>query len=251
MIDENGAAVSGARLEVGSPLLSQPPATTSDIQGRFQLELGEPGEYSIHAQKEGFFVLERARVSLVTGPNEINVTLNHLQELTQSVDVVYSPPAIDPAQTSDQKRLNNIEILAVPYPASQDVRSALPMFSGVVQDTKGSVHFNGGASDQVSYTLDDFNIADPVTGVFEARVSIDAVRSLDLESGRFSAATGRGSTGSLNLETGMGDDRFRFGTTNFVPSVSTEHGLVAQQVDAAFHGLRPDRPWKGLVPQRL
>ncbi|HSW49617.1 MAG TPA: carboxypeptidase regulatory-like domain-containing protein, partial [Bryobacteraceae bacterium] len=226
VIDENGRAVPGARVEFRTAARPQAPFSTSDVQGRFRLELDEPGEYSIRAQKEGFFVLEGARTLLATGPNEVSVTLNHLQELTESIDVVYSPPAIDPAQTSDQKQLNSMEILAIPYPASQDVRSALPMFSGVVQGARGSVHFNGGASDQVSYTLDDFNIADPATGGLEARVSIDAVRSLDLESGRFSAGTGRGSAGSLNLGTGMGDDRYRFGGTNFVPSVSTQRGLV-------------------------
>jgi hypothetical protein len=218
VVDENGAAVAGARLEIRGAAQTQPPVAVTDAQGRFRLELGQP--------REGFFVLRQARLDVRLGPNDLSVTLNHLQELAESLDVVYSPPAIDPDETTDQKQLNNLEVLAIPYPASQDVRSALPMFSGVVQDTKGLVHFNGGSSDQASYSLDEFNIADPVTGLFEARVSIDAVRSLDLESSRYSAATGRGSAGSLNLETGMGDDRFRFGATNFVPSASTARGLV-------------------------
>jgi hypothetical protein len=225
VVDENGTAVPGARIEFHSAS-AQTPSANTDVQGRFQLELGQPGEYSIRAEKEGFFVLNKARVELQDGPNELNVRLNHLQELTESLDVVYSPPAIDPAQTSDQKQLNSLEILQVPYPASQDYRSALPLFSGVVQDTGGNLHFNGGASDQASYSLDDFNIADPVTGTLEARVSVEAVRDLDLESSRFSASRGRGSAGSLNLETGMGDDLYRFGATNFVPSVSTQRGLT-------------------------
>jgi len=226
VVDENGTAVSGVRLELRTPDPTQHPTATSDVQGRFRLDLRQPGEYSIRAEKAGFFVLEKARIALIEGPNEVSVTLNHLQELTESVDVVYSPPVIDPAEVSNQQQLNNLEILEVPYPASQDFRSALPMFSGVVQDTRGYLHFNGGASDQVSYSLDSFNIADPVTGTLDARVSIEAVRTLDLESSRFSADRGRGSTGSLNLETGMGDDRYRFGATNFIPSVSAQHGWV-------------------------
>ncbi len=226
VVDENGTAVPGAQIEFRGPAFLQHPSVNSDVLGRFHLELGQPGEYSIRAGKEGFFVLDRARVELRKGPNEVNVTLNHLQELTESLDVVYSPPTIDSAETSDQKQLNNLEILDVPYPASQDYRSALPLFSGVVQDTGGNLHFNGGASDQASYSLDDFNIADPVTGTLDARVSIEAVRNIDLESSRFSASTGGGSAGSLNLATGMGDDRYRFGATNFVPSISNQRGLV-------------------------
>jgi hypothetical protein len=226
VVDENGTAVPGARIEFRRPAALPQASANSDVQGRFHLALSQPGEYSIRAEKEGFFVLDKVRVDLQEGPNEVNVNLNHLQELTESLDVVYSPPAIDPAETSDQRRLNSLQILEVPYPAAQDYRSALPMFSGVVQDAGGSLHFNGGASDQASYSLDGFNIADPVTGALDARVSVEAVRNLDLESSRYSASRGRGSAGSLNLETGMGDDRYRFGATNFVPSVSTERGLT-------------------------
>jgi len=76
-------------------------------------------------------------VRLETGLNEIAITLNHVRELVESVDVVYSPPTIDPAETSDRKQLNTVEIMSVPYPAAQDIRSALPMLAGVVQDSAG------------------------------------------------------------------------------------------------------------------
>lgn len=227
VFDENGAAVAGARVELRNPALVPPSvAAASDAQGRFRLELGRAGEYTIHAERPGFFVLDKVLVLLREGPNEVTVTLNHLREFVESLDVVYSPPAIDLAETSDQKQLNNLEILEIPYPASQDFRSALPMFSGVVQDTGGRLHFNGGASDQTNFALDGFNISDPATGLLEARLNIDAVRSMDLETSRFSAGKGRGSAGALDIRTGMGDDRFRFGVTNFVPSFSTARGLV-------------------------
>ena len=69
------------------------------------------------------------------------------------------------------------------------------MFSGVVQDISGRPHFNGGSSDQTNFALDGFNISDPATGLLEARLNIDAVRSMDLETSRFSAGKGRGSAG--------------------------------------------------------
>ncbi len=224
--DENGTAVAGARLEFRDASRPEPFTTLSDVQGRFRLDLNRAGAYGLRAERTGFFVVTKADLDLNDGPNEVNITLNHLQELTEAIDVVYSPAAIDPATTSDERQLNNMEVLAVPYPASQDVRLALPLFAGVLQDTSGLLHFNGGSSDQAGYALNGFNIADPVTGLFETRVSIDAVRSMNLESGRFSAADGHGSAGSVDLETGMGDDRFRFGVTNFIPSVSTQRGLI-------------------------
>lgn len=226
VVDENGAVVPGARVEFRQPGLVQAPSIVSDSQGRFEIGLPVPGQYALHAERPGFFVVERASMTLNEGVNEVTVALNHLREFVETVDVVYSAPVIDPADTTEQKQLNSVEILEVPYPASQDVRSALPLFSGVVQDNSGQLHFNGGASEQTNFNLDGFNISDPVTGLFEARLSIDAVRSLDLESARFAADKGRGSAGSLDIKTGMGDDRWRFGATNFIPGVSTERGLL-------------------------
>lgn len=226
VLDENGGAVPGARVIIRSGSGVEIAAATSDSQGRVRMQLSAPGKYSIHVERWGFFVLEQRGVSLQPGSNEITLALNHLRDFFESVDVRYSPPAIDPAETSEQKQLNNMEILEIPYPASQDVRNALPLFPGVVQDTRGLVHFNGGATDQTNVSLDGFNISDPVTGQFDTRLSIDAVQSLDLESSRFSADKGRGSAGSLDVRTGMGDNRWRFSATNFVPGVGTRKGII-------------------------
>ena len=197
------------------------PRVTSDIAGNFTVRFPAPGSYLIHAARQGFFVFD-GRSELRDGPNQLQLTLNHLQDFFQSVDVAYSAPAIDPAQTSEQKQLTSVEILKAPYPASQDLRNALPLLPGVVQDVNGRLHFNGGASDQTNYTLDGFNIADPVTGRFEARLNIESVRSIDVESARYSAGKDRGTAGTVDLKTNMGDDRWRFGATNFIPGVSTD-----------------------------
>ena len=225
VLDENGVVVAGARVQAHPPGGGQTVTATSDKAGVFTLELEKPGEYRIDAYREGFFRLTGSAAAFHEGENHLTVILNHLQEFAESVDVVYSPPAIDLAEPAEHKELNNVEILSVPYPAPHDLRNALPLFNGVVQDTAGRVHVNGAASDQTNYTLDGFNISDPVTGRFEARLNIDSVRALDLETSRFGADKGRASSGSLDVRTKMGDDRWRFGGTNFIPGVSTDSGL--------------------------
>ncbi|HWQ57077.1 MAG TPA: carboxypeptidase regulatory-like domain-containing protein [Bryobacteraceae bacterium] len=225
VLDENGVVVPGARVEVRSEDGRKAPPATSDKSGEFTVSLAEPGTYRIDAWREGFFRLTGSRAVLREGANQLTVTLNHLQEFAESVDVVYSPPAIDLAEPAEHKELNTVEILTVPYPAPHDLRNALPLFQGVVKDNAGELHVNGAESDQTNYTLDGFDISDPVTGRFEARLNIDSVRALDLQSSRFGADKGRGSAGSLNVETKMGDDRWRFGGTNFVPGVSMQDGF--------------------------
>jgi hypothetical protein len=47
---------------------------------------------------------------------------------------------------------------------------------------------------------------------------------MDLENSRYAADNGRGSTGVLDLKSKMGDDRWRFGGTNFIPGVTNDGG---------------------------
>ncbi|HWB86243.1 MAG TPA: carboxypeptidase regulatory-like domain-containing protein [Bryobacteraceae bacterium] len=224
VVDETGAPIAGAHVELlpangGLPLIA-----SSDLAGNFTVTLPAVASYGIRAERQGFFVFT-SRPSLLTAESQLTVTLNHQQEFPESINVTYSPPAIDLQDPSAHKELDNTEIQAVPYPAPQDYRNALPLIDGVVQDNSGRPHFNGGSTDQTNFTLNGFNISDPVTGNLEARVNIDSVRDMDLESSRFSAENGRGSAGVLEVQTKMGDDRLRFGGTNFIPSLSTDGGL--------------------------
>ncbi len=224
VVDENGAAVEGARVAWrgadGGVV-----AASSDPAGNFRSSLPAAGEYSVRVERQGFFVFTNSRQTFEGGPQQLTIRLNHLQEFADKIDVTYSPAAIDPQQTSERKELANTEIQGVPYPAPQDYRNALPMLNGVVQDNAGRVHFNGGDTDQANYTLDGFNISDPVTGRLETRVNIETIQSMDLENSRFAADNGRGSTGVLDLKTKMGDDRLRFGGTNFIPGVTSDRGV--------------------------
>lgn len=225
VVDENGAGIAGARVELRTIPASLAYMASSDLAGNFSFNLPEAGVYAVRAERLGFFVYQGQSQNFEPGSSQVVVTLNHLQEFADRIDVVYSPPAIDPQQSADHKELANTEIESVPYPAPQDYRNALPLMNGVVQDTVGRIHFNGGDTNQASYSLDGFNIADPVTGRLEARLNIDAIQTMELESSRFSAENGRGSAGALDLKTKMGDDRWRFSGTNFLPGIATDGGL--------------------------
>lgn len=224
VVDETGAGVAGARVEL---LLEDAVAAvgSSDQAGNFNLTLGGAGEYGIHAERQGFYKFQGSGHRFGEGANQLTITLNHLQEFSERIDVTASAPAIDPQQPSDRRELDNTEIETVPYPAPQDYRSALPLMDGVVEDNSGRAHFNGGETYQTNYTLDGFNISNPVTGNLDTRLNIDSIQSMDLENSRFSAENGRGSAGVLDLKTKMGDDRWRFAGTNFIPGFSSESGF--------------------------
>src|SRR5579883_2822397 len=221
VVDETGAPVPSARVEFHSAEFTI--AASSDRAGNFTVTLPAPGDYSIRADRLGFFRFQ-SKPTAYDAPRELTVVLNHLQEFTDRIDVTASSPAIDPTQPSDHKELDNTEIQTVPYPAQQDYRNALPMNDGIVQDNSARPHVNGARTSQTNYTLDGFNLSDPVTGRLEARLNIDSIQAMDVQTSRFAAENGRGAAGVVGLQTKMGDDTLRFAGTNFIPGVSSDGG---------------------------
>ena len=228
VVDENGEPVPRAVITL-RPLEApgKEQRTRTDAAGRFTLETFSPGSFLISAEREGFFRSDEQPITLSSGENRVTVVLHHLREERYSVDVSASAPEIDFAQTSAVKTVRNEEIVAVPYPSSHSLQNALRLTPGVtVQDRTGELHFNGGAANQIYWTLDGFNAADPLTGRLQAPLNVEVVRSATLSSGRYSAEHGKGSAGTMALETEMGGDRFRYTASNFVPGVEMKKGLT-------------------------
>ena len=224
IVDENGVVVPSARVILTHVDTQVSFKGETDYAGRREFADFAQGLYSVRVEKEGFYAVVLKDVQ-VSGGASMEITLNHQQEFAEEINVVYSSPAIDPAKTATSETLSGIEIINIPYPTTRDVRNVLPFIPGVTQDNAGQVHINGSASHQIFDQLDGFNITHPVSGLMELRVSADALRSIEVIGSRYSAEYGKGSGGVLNLATGMGDDRYRFSATNFIPSFQTGKGV--------------------------
>jgi hypothetical protein len=151
--------------------------------------------------------------------------LAYEQIVRQEVSVTASQPGIDPEQTSDKSIMNLPEIVNIPYPTSRDIRNLLPYNPGVVQDVSGQVHLAGSSTYAALDLLDGFDIRSPVSGVLALRVSPDAVRSLTTQTTRYPVEFGQATGGVVAFYTGMGDNKFRFNTTDFIPSFHQINGL--------------------------
>ncbi len=225
--DENGVAVSSARVFLQSPPLPAVRCLT-DFAGRCAFPSLPPGQYQLRVEKEGFYALVEPGVQITSG-STIEVAISHQQEVRETVDVHESPPAIDPAQVSSQETLSGLDVIDMVYPATHDYRNALNFIPGVVQDQNGQPHVAGAQTYQTVTLLDGFNVTQPANGQLLVRVSTDAFRSIQVEPSREPAEAGKGSGGVLALNTGIGDDHYRFWATDFIPSVQDKHGLRFDQ----------------------
>lgn len=243
--DETGIVVPAAQATLNRAGLQAPLAASTDAAGRAQFTGLASGAYSLSVEKVGFYAQLNKPVQ-VEKTESVDVTLPHQQEYKESVHVNYSPPAIDPSRISSSQQLTSQEIIELPYPTTRDVRNALPLLPAVLPDniTPGQVHIAGAASNQTLYTLDGFDISEPVNGLLNLRVSTDAIRSVDLLTSRYSVASGWGSGGVLNLDTGMGDDHLRFFATDFIPSFENRQGLHINNATPRFTLSGPIRKGK-------
>ncbi|SPF48721.1 conserved exported hypothetical protein [Candidatus Sulfotelmatobacter kueseliae] len=225
--DENGVAVAAARVFLESPPLPAVRCQT-DFAGRCQFLSLPAGSYQLRVEKEGFYATVEPSVEIAPS-SIIEVTISHQQEVREVVNVVESPPAIDPAQIAAQETISGLDVINIVYPTTNDYRNALNYIPGVVQDQSGQPHVAGAQTYQTVTLLDGFNVTQPANGLLLVRVSTDAFRSIQVEPAREPAEDGKGSGGLLSLNTGIGDDHFRFFATDFIPSVQDKHGLRFDQ----------------------
>jgi hypothetical protein len=225
--DENGVAVPSARIFLQTSS-SQVPAQEgircqTDFAGRCRFPNLSAGTYEVRVEKEGFYALLEPQVQLAPG-SALDVSISHQREVREVVNVQESPAAIDRSQVTSQERLSGLDVINIVYPGTHDFRNVLNFIPGVVQDQFGQPHVAGAQTYQTVTLLDGFNVTQPANGQLVVRVSTDAFRSIQVEPSRVPAEAGKGSGGLLLLNTGIGDDHFRFSATDFIPSIQNKRG---------------------------
>jgi hypothetical protein len=217
----------GARVQLKAAASSNPLRCETDFAGHCEFdELS--GTYELSVEKRGFYASSLPSVDVGVTSN-VEVTLSHLQAAREVVDVVEMPPAIDPRQIASKEELTGAEMIDIPYSGPHDYHNALTFIPGGTPDAFGQFHLAGAATYQMVTVLDGFNVTQPATGQLQIRTSVDSFRSIAVQPSREPAEDGKGSGGVLALNTGLGDDHYRFVTTDFIPSVQTTKGIALSQ----------------------
>ena len=223
VIDENDQPV--ARAEMIFTLDSGVSRTVyTDAAGRFELAGIDGLQVQMTISKPGFFRIAGRKLDLTAGATEISLVLNHETEIKEQLDVQSAPVEIDPDTTSHQESLVQHEILNIPVASSHDLQQSLRIIPQVVSDSKGILQIAGARPGQTEVLLDGFEVNDPGTGAYTIHVNVDSVRAVEIETGGYGVQYAHAGAGVLALDTQSGDDRVRFGITNFVPELNFQQG---------------------------
>ncbi len=216
-------------------------ATQSNEQGTFGFNLDQGGRYLLKATHADFFQIKGKPLDLISGVNIVNIELILLEDAEVTVDV-YPDEYLAVEQIAMSQALEEQEIDSIPTTRStkQRIQGAATVLPGVLKDPTGDLHFHGSSVEETNWTLDGFSLSDPASGKLEMGLGAESVKSLDLFSGRYSAEFGKGTGGTMVLNTRMGEDQFRHRFTNFVPGIEFTRGL-------RFRDWRPRHNFSGPI----
>src|SRR5262249_31021383 len=111
--DENKVPVAGVQVKLSSAEVYTKCET--DKTGRCDLRSLPLGTYALQAQRDGFYLV-REPVIDTSETSLIELTMRHLQEVKETVNVTESQNGIDPSQTASSETMNSSQILNIPYP---------------------------------------------------------------------------------------------------------------------------------------
>ena len=224
VLDENGQPVAGVQVKLeglGKPKIS---AFTDDA-GYFSVPNLAPGEYTVQMEKVDFFILRGQTIQVTPGSTEFSFTLNHIQEVREKVDVVADPNRIEPTETPQSATLTSTEFFYIPVPSSHDYQQSLIALPQIVRDNQALLHIAGARATQSQYLMDGFEVGDPVSGALTVPLIVDALRTAEVETGRFGAEYAHPGAAILKFETPEGDDHWRFNATDFIPGFRSDQGV--------------------------
>jgi hypothetical protein len=214
LVEEPGAGpLPGVTVQISSVvLIGGPQAAISGPDGSFAFHLLPVGDYTA----EAFLLGYRPSAGLV------RVRSNRLAEVTfqlvpesfaGTVDVTAAVPVMDTTQ------VNSEVVLDADYLAKALVGTDNRYYHRILGQVPGvsidagfggteDLSVYGSTSGENAYLVDGLNTTDPLTGSWTARINIDAVQELSLQTGGFEAEYGQATGGIVNLITKSGGNSF-------------------------------------------
>ena len=125
VLDENGIPVAAAQLKLEDSA-AHVYRTETDGAGRFTLRNLPTGDFKLEVRKQGFFVIAARAITLQSGANELNLTLNHAEEVHEHVQVTAPANQIDPQDTAQRNTLTAARHPRHSVPSPTSSRRASP-----------------------------------------------------------------------------------------------------------------------------
>lgn len=179
----------------------------TDINGRFQIQSINPGNYTVEVSFIGYKTMQFTGVKVEAGKNvSLDVDLEEsVLTLDQDVVVVGDKPLLDVEETQSKRTISREDIdLAI----VENINDLVTQQAGVIK-SDNAIHIRGGRSYENAFLLDGVSVQDPLAGTgFGLQLSASAIEEVEVITGGFNAEFGQATSGVVNVRTREGGSRF-------------------------------------------
>ena len=227
-----GQVVDASRGALPGTTVTLTPNSTPAAETRFQITdesgvftfAGVPaGSYSVTFSMPGF---DDKTISAVVLPTSETLTIElRIGTFEDRVSVVAESANTDARAAAGQSDIQEDVLSSMPL-ARDRFEDALPLVPGVVRGPDGLLNMKGARSHESSTLVNGLNVSDPVTGHAAVRLPLEAVETLKVHTGVYSAAFGNATGGVTDVVTRPGTDNFAVQVQNFFPRLRIKEGSV-------------------------
>jgi len=194
--DENGEPLIGAEIVIQGTYRG----ASTDIDGQYQVGQLPLGAHDIQVSMLGYTsILETGVIFPPEGIIERNWQLQStVLAAGEDVIIIGEKPLLDHDQTASATMLSTSEIGAR---VAENVVDIIQTSVGVVRE-KDEIHIRGGRAEENLYVIDNLSSRDPITGEAGGTyISAQAIKSIEVMTGGFSAEYGQAQSGVIKVET--------------------------------------------------
>lgn len=235
--DEQGGALAGARVRIGSPAQMGGPVTVlTDEKGQVRFPVLAPGKYVLDTELKGFATYHEEDIRIGAGATiEIPVVLK-LLGLAESVVVHTTGSRIEARTTGFETRFDFEHLRAIPTPRSSmfDAIRAAPGVSPTspASATTTTVSAFGSGVNENVFHIDGTNGTCPCNGVARAELGVDFIQEVQVLSVGASVEFGNMQGAVFNVITRQGGDRLSYDAAYYGQTA----GLTSQPVLLPLEG---------------
>jgi len=216
VMDESGAVVSGAEVEVRRPATGFVQTKTTDSNGRYVFNAVPVGTYDVTVTMSGFQPVKHEGVTLTVGARQsLDVTIR-VSPVTEAVTVTGEAPLVETSRVTYQQTLSENAIHNLPIVA-RGFEAFVKLTPGVVGSERNTQSFGGQKGINSNYNIDGADRNNPFFGGQSGGdrppfvVSLEAIREFVVLNNGYNAEFGRSGAGVINVVTRSGDNDWHGG----------------------------------------
>src|SRR3984893_11989264 len=215
--DQQGAAVSGAKVTVTSVTKNTAVETTTNESGNYEVTHLIPDTYKIRIEAPGFKVTDIPSVQVSADSSAHVDAAMQVGAVTQSVEVTGEIPQLETDRADvdvqfSQKYVEDLPVLNRNFTSFELLSPGtqkLPGFNHAATENPqggGQIQVNGQHFSGTNFQLDGTDNEDPILGIIVVNPNLDAIGKAKIALQDYDAESGKATSGVVSVQTKSGSN---------------------------------------------